>query len=157
MTTGTYHHLGYTNLKCAYWALKISYALWNFYCSPGTEQIWIHSLFVTVRNSSWGKVMFSQVSVCPQGGGVHPPRRQPLPPRQDTPLASRHPPRDGYCSGWYASYWDAFLFTFCPEMDLTFLYYEPSWIDVETVIQLEKSMDLILIDLLINKVSTYWE
>ena len=28
---------------------------------------------VTVRNSSSGKVMFSQAPVCPQGGGVHPP------------------------------------------------------------------------------------
>ena len=39
---------------------------------------------ITVRNSSCGKVMFSQVSVCPQGRGV-----QPLAGRQ--PLG-RHPP-----------------------------------------------------------------
>ena len=31
-------------------------------------------------------------------------------PRADTPLADRHPPpADGYCSGRYASYWNAFL------------------------------------------------
>ena len=51
---------------------------------------------ITVRNSSCGKVMFSQVSVRPQGGGVHPlgrpPRQTPIgtspwadtPPRADT-------------------------------------------------------------------------
>ena len=39
--------------------------------------------FITVRNSSCGKVMFSQVSVCPQGGGVHPQAHIPL---------GRHPP-----------------------------------------------------------------
>ena len=30
------------------------------------------NILVTVRNSSCGKVMFLQVSVCPHGGGVHP-------------------------------------------------------------------------------------
>ena len=50
------------------------------------------------HNSSCGNVMFSQVSVCPQGGGVHPPgRHPPLPSRHplawQTPLRpSRHPP-----------------------------------------------------------------
>ena len=75
------------------------------------------SLFITVRNSSCGKVMFSQVSVCPQGGGVHPLGRHPHPlgrhPRADTPEQTppgQTPPRDGYCSGQYASYWNAFLF-----------------------------------------------
>ena len=62
----------------------------------------------TVRNSSRGKVMFSQESVCTQGGGgVHPPRQKAdtTPRWADTP-----PPADGHCSGWYASYWNAFLF-----------------------------------------------
>ena len=36
------------------------------------------------HKSSCGNVMFSQVSVCPQGGGVHPPGRHPS-------LPSRHP------------------------------------------------------------------
>ena len=42
--------------------------------------------FITVRNSSCGKVMFSQASVIlsREGGGVH------IPPRQTPP--SRHPP-----------------------------------------------------------------
>ena len=44
--------------------------------------------------------MFSQVSVCPQEGGVHP--------RADTPLVRQPPPP----SGRYASYWNAFLFFF---------------------------------------------
>ena len=52
---------------------------------------------------SYGKVMFSQASVILfTGGGLfgrHPPDRYP-------------PPRaDGYCSGRYASYWNAFLFS----------------------------------------------
>ena len=43
---------------------------------------------ITVRNSSCGKVMFSQVSVYPQGGGVHPPRA-------DTLRLGRHTPAHG--------------------------------------------------------------
>ena len=96
---------------------------------------------VTVRNSSCGKVMFSQVSVCPQGEvctpwadtpwQTHPswvdtpppPRQTPprqTPPRQTPPKQTpldKHPhpwadtPADGYCSGRYASYWNAFLLT----------------------------------------------
>ena len=50
---------------------------------------------------------------CPRGGGVSA-RHIPL---GRHPLAGRHPagqadtpsPADGYCSGWYASYWNAFL------------------------------------------------
>ena len=103
---------------------------------------------ITIRNSSCGKVVFSQVSDCPWGRevytlpgqippcadtlpgrrplGRHPPPWQaetppwadPLggrhPPEQSLPLAGRHPPgkhppADGYCSGWYTSYWNAFL------------------------------------------------
>ena len=45
--------------------------------------------FISVRNNSCIKVMFSQVSVCPQGGGVHPLGRHTLlgrhPPWADTP------------------------------------------------------------------------
>ena len=67
---------------------------------------------------SCGKVMFS--SVCQEfclgcgvpasgSGGVHPPGETPH-------TLGRHPqgkhplPRDGHCSGRYASYWNAFLF-----------------------------------------------
>ena len=50
--------------------------------------------------------------------GRHPPGRHhlgryPYSPRQTPPYPSPHPsrnPRDGHCSGWYASYWNAFLF-----------------------------------------------
>ena len=80
---------------------------------------------------SCGKVMFLPVSVILStgGGGVWktplprqtPPGQTPLlgrcPTRADTPLG-RHPradypppPADGYCSGRYASYWNAFLFS----------------------------------------------
>ena len=93
---------------------------------------------ITVRNSSCGKVLFSQVSVCPQGevyapqadtpsGRYHPPRQthpQADTPQVDTPWTDtppgrhplgRHPPgktpprADCHCSGRYASYWNAFL------------------------------------------------
>ena len=72
--------------------------------------------------------MFSQASViCPQGGvwqtppGETPPGQTPpwadtplrQTPQADTPpgrhLPGRHPRADGYCNGWYASYWNAFL------------------------------------------------
>ena len=82
-------------------------------------------------NSSCGKVMFSQLSVCPYGcvypqaEGRNPPGQIPSlktsPPRQ-TPLAWAgsaqvdHPPvpspADGHYSGRYATYWNAFLFEF---------------------------------------------
>ena len=42
-------------------------------------------LVFTARNSSCGKVMFSQVSVCPQGAGVHHAQAH-TPPWTDTPL-----------------------------------------------------------------------
>ena len=55
---------------------------------------------ITMRNGSCGKVMFSQVSVCPRALYIL--------------LAGRpSPPADGYCSGQYASYWNAFLFYDC--------------------------------------------
>ena len=46
----------------------------------------------TVRNSSCRKVMFSQVSVCPRGGVVHPPWPDTTPPWADTP-ARHHTPQ----------------------------------------------------------------
>ena len=53
-----------------------------------TQSDFNESIF-TVCNSSCGKVMFSQVSVCPQGGGVHPLGRHP--PGQRHTHTSRHP------------------------------------------------------------------
>ena len=42
--------------------------------------------------------------------GRHPPGRHPT--SADIPWAEILPPRDGYCSGQYASYWNPFLFTY---------------------------------------------
>ena len=96
-------------------------------------------IVITVRSSSCGKFMFSQVSVILSGRD--PLGRHPLPSRHpsgQTPLLSRHtpgqtphpgqthpgqtplwedtpgrhPPGDGTCSGWYASYWNGFLFKY---------------------------------------------
>ena len=71
-------------------------------------------------------VMFSQASVCPQGGGVHSPWRNPLPGRHphraDTrPGQTPLPISDGHCRGRYASYWNAFLFNFSYQFSM------PSW------------------------------
>ena len=81
------------------------------------KQIWA---LVTVRNSSCGKVMFLQVSVCPQEevytpqadippstlgeGGIHPARQ--------TPPFRANTPQDGHCSGRNTSNWNAFLLTY---------------------------------------------
>ena len=70
---------------------------------------------------SCGMVMFLHVSVIlSTGGGVsgRPPGQTPPHPWADTlpwantppPRADTLPPRDGHCSGRYASYWNAFLF-----------------------------------------------
>ena len=88
--------------------------------------------FITVHKRSCGKVMLSEAcmknSVHRRGqipDTSHPPGRHPswqdtptgqTPPGQaDTPLGrhppqARHPQADSYCSGRYASYWNAFLF-----------------------------------------------
>ena len=53
-----------------------------------------------------------RVSVCPQGGGVHPLGRHP--PRQTPPgrhPLGRHPQADDHCSGRCTSYWNAFSST----------------------------------------------
>ena len=51
-------------------------------------------MVITVINSSCGKVMFSQVSVCPQGGGrcTPPVAGRHLPSGRQTPPAGRPPP-----------------------------------------------------------------
>ena len=84
-----------------------------------------YALLFTVRNSSYGKVMFSQVSVCPQRGVYTPllgryPTGQTAPPDRNPPMG-RHPlpQADGHCSGRYAFYWNAFLFsTLFPSLQL---------------------------------------
>ena len=78
---------------------------------------------------SWAKVMFLQASVIlSAGGGLwqgDPPGRENPPGRDNSPLAGRTPPQQGEppgtkhpreadssirsTSGWYASYWNAFL------------------------------------------------
>ena len=57
--------------------------------------------------------MFSQASVILfTGGGVYPSMHWGRHPPADTPpLADTLPPLDGHCSGRYASYWNAFLFS----------------------------------------------
>ena len=66
-----------------------------------------------------GKVMFSQVFVCPLGVGVCYPRYQVLSRGRVSLVPGPfgggggilYPGSGGHCGGWYASYWTAFLFT----------------------------------------------
>ena len=73
-------------------------------------QVHMDPLIITVR----GKVIFSQARVKNSvQGGVYPSMhggRHPLPPGQTPPR-----PADGYCSGRYASYWNAFLLQYISE------------------------------------------
>ena len=75
----------------------------------------IHCLFLPSAKKLWKGNVFTSVcqELCPQRGmsgrtplGRHPPGRHP--PGRHPPLG-RHPPADGYCSGWYACDWKAFL------------------------------------------------
>ena len=83
-------------------------------CNHIIVKLNVGSIF-TVHNSSCGKVLFLHLSVILFTGGrgvfgqtPTPLGRHPLhgqtPPRQTIP-----PPPNGRCSGWYASYWNAFL------------------------------------------------
>ena len=91
---------------------------WLGHMVGGEARILLDRFLVTVRNSSCRKVMFSQacvkyvknsvhrvacmtgvclwlgVGLCMAGGGMCVRNR-----------------RDDHCSGWYASYWNAFLFS----------------------------------------------
>ena len=83
---------------------------WIWACNKGLltqERIWHikHLIIFTARNSSFGKVMFSEACVknsvhgggaCVAGGSMC-----------GRGVRGR---RDGHCSGWYASYWNAFLY-----------------------------------------------
>ena len=62
--------------------------------------------FITVRNSSGGKVMLLNLSALGPGRCTPPLGRHPL--WADTPPH----PADGHCGGRYASYWNAFLLSF---------------------------------------------
>ena len=88
------------------------------------------SNIVTILNSICGKVMFYTCLSVIQftggwvgGCGRNPPGRHPLGrhlPRQNSPQQT---PRDGHCSGRYASYWNVFLLNlemFCSVADPEF-------------------------------------
>ena len=69
-------------------------------------------MLVAVRKNSCGKVMFLHLSV---SHSVHKGWCTSPSPWADThwvntPLGRHPPPRDGLCSGRYASYWNALLF-----------------------------------------------
>ena len=80
------------------------------------KSFWILFECIYRPQRSWAKVIFSQACVCPQGGkGVCLSACWDVPPWEQTPPRSRHPPREAdssirSTSGRYASYWNAFLF-----------------------------------------------
>ena len=103
-------------------------------------RILLECILVTGHNEVVAKVMFLQVCVCPQGGGCLPqcmlgyqtplgpgrppsphqaaPRTRQTPQTRHTPPGPGRPPREADCSirsmsGWYASYWNAFLLILC--------------------------------------------
>ena len=57
----------------------------------------------TIRNSSFAKVMFSQVSVCPQGG-VYTPWQAGTAPWADTPLPGQTPPPQQTATAVYGTH-----------------------------------------------------
>ena len=88
------------------------------YCLIGwskDNEIFLNILvFLPRANEVWGKVICLQVSVCPRGEPGHgglPGQGARLVPggflSRGVPGGDPHP--DGYCWGWYASYWNAFL------------------------------------------------
>ena len=91
-----------TPVECNHVTLDADYhrdppAMYNFLLVNDKHKVrdWLPKTtlkrFITVRNNSCGKVMFSQVSVCPRRGGIHSLGRRQTPPRADTALG-RHPP-----------------------------------------------------------------
>ena len=71
---------------CKFGQILDEFSFWN------TQELnHQNNVIFTVRNSSCEKVMFSQVSVCPQGGGVHP-RLADIPGRQTPPRQADTPP-----------------------------------------------------------------
>ena len=107
------HHLA---LACWHLASKYCLAPVNYMLSGtviNVNNILPFPLEKTLNNyrpqRSCSKVMFyTYLSFCLWWGvsGRHPPEQTPH--SRQTP-----PPRDGHCSRWYASYWNAFLFDFC--------------------------------------------
>ena len=86
----------------------------GFDCLSKRSSLLINSQVYFYRpQRSCGKVMFSQASVILFMGGVWqtPPGQTPIP--GQTPPPGRQPPADDYCSGRYASYWNAFLYCLC--------------------------------------------
>ena len=133
---------------------SISFIAFNCLIVYIMELVCCCDIVITVRNSRCGKVMFLQAcvknsvhrvgDVCVWvGAWCTPPTETPLrqtpPPsyRQTPPLADTHPlqadtllqappyQRDSHCSGWYASYWNAFLFN---EKSLFLFYFRLAWV-----------------------------
>ena len=71
-------------------------------------------------------IIYGFTRVCLSTGGSTwagtPPGTRYTPPTRHTPRDQVHNPRDGYCCGWYASYWNAFLLQHCFMIFCLFLF-----------------------------------
>ena len=75
-------------------------------CMNITEIMGSHQVIFTVRNVVAARLCFHRcLWFCSRGCGRHPPGQ--------TSPASPSPLRDGYYSGRYASYWNAFFYFLC--------------------------------------------
>ena len=97
LDTGKIFDCDYLNKKCVYF-----FKFQNFLASLRSALVFTSKYYYWLQQS-WAKIMFLQVSVCPQGEvlpqcmlGYHPPDQ--APPRPGTPLdqtpQTRHPPWD---------------------------------------------------------------
>ena len=83
------------------------------WCPTSPKTVFFYTTNIYRPERSCGKVMFLHLSVILFTGGCladtplgrHAPLQADTPCWADTPTQS-----DGHCSGWYASYWYAFLF-----------------------------------------------
>ena len=120
-------------VKIISWRTKIAYAIVKFTYFENENIVVICFVLYHPANEVWGKAMFSQVFICPWGGGVGFPAcitgqmtRAGLPslldayPPMHTSLGADSPgcrslPMGYYgiqsTSGWYASYCNAFLWS----------------------------------------------
>ena len=79
------------------------------FCSGGMSTLVHAGIHLLGRYTPMGRYTPWQVHTHPPPGRYTPPPRQ-VQPRQVQPPGRYIPAHNGHCSGWYASYWNAFLF-----------------------------------------------
>ena len=103
----------YVTRGLSWWQRRINDRKYPVKCQANfTVAYWVHftRFPVILFLPSANECFYTRLSFCSQGGGVrlpwadtHTPVRHPTPYGQTSP-------RDGHCSGRYASYWNGFLY-----------------------------------------------